>query len=104
VRTYLILDQELDTLDRSSSGFRDGGRDTTHCYHESVSENLNSSGQKHHPSTTSTAIVVVGSWQRDRRTQEVDNERRTVEKRVSLGFFWGRELRWIKFERSAIEP
>lgn len=28
---YLILDQKLDTLDGSSSSFRDGGRDTTHC-------------------------------------------------------------------------
>jgi len=37
-RTYLILDQELDTLDGSSSSLRDGGRDTTHCYHESVSD------------------------------------------------------------------
>ena len=37
-KTYLILDQELDTLDGSSSSLRDGGRDTTHCYHESVSD------------------------------------------------------------------
>jgi hypothetical protein len=27
---YLILDQELDTLNRSSSSFRNGGSDTTH--------------------------------------------------------------------------
>lgn len=27
----LVLDQELDTLDGSSGGLRDGGRDTTHC-------------------------------------------------------------------------
>lgn len=31
-RTYLILDQQLDTLDGSSCGLRDSGRDTTHCY------------------------------------------------------------------------
>ncbi len=41
MRTYLILDQELDTLDGSSSSLRDGGRDTTHCYHWSVSDTSN---------------------------------------------------------------
>jgi hypothetical protein len=30
--TYLVLDQKLNTLDRSSCGLRDCGRDTTHCY------------------------------------------------------------------------
>lgn len=29
--TYLVLDEELDTLNGSSSGLRDGGGDTTHC-------------------------------------------------------------------------
>lgn len=29
--TYLVLDEELDTLDGSGGGLRDGGRDTTHC-------------------------------------------------------------------------
>jgi hypothetical protein len=38
VRTYLILDQELDTLDGSSSSLGDGGRDTTHCNHELVTD------------------------------------------------------------------
>lgn len=28
--TYLVLDQELDTLDGGSSSLRDGGGDTTH--------------------------------------------------------------------------
>ena len=28
--SYLILDEKLDTLDRSGSGLRDGGGDTTH--------------------------------------------------------------------------
>jgi hypothetical protein len=27
---YLVLDEELDTLDGSGSGLRDGGGDTTH--------------------------------------------------------------------------
>lgn len=27
---YLVLDEELNTLDRGSSGLRDGGGDTTH--------------------------------------------------------------------------
>lgn len=31
VRTYLVLDQELDTLDGSSSGLGDSGGNTTHC-------------------------------------------------------------------------
>jgi hypothetical protein len=31
LKTYLILDEKLDTLNRSSSGLRDGGGDTTHC-------------------------------------------------------------------------
>jgi hypothetical protein len=34
---YLILDQELDTLNRCSSSFRNGGSDTTHCDKVSVS-------------------------------------------------------------------
>lgn len=29
--TYLVLDEELNTLNGSSSGLRDGGGDTTHC-------------------------------------------------------------------------
>lgn len=28
--TYLVLDEELDTLNGSGGGLRDGGRDTTH--------------------------------------------------------------------------
>jgi hypothetical protein len=28
---YLILDEELDTLDGGGGGLRDGGGDTTHC-------------------------------------------------------------------------
>jgi hypothetical protein len=28
---YLVLDEELDTLDGSGGGLRDGGGDTTHC-------------------------------------------------------------------------
>jgi hypothetical protein len=28
---YLVLDEELDTLDGSSSSLRDSGRNTTHC-------------------------------------------------------------------------
>jgi hypothetical protein len=31
-KTYLVLDQELDTLNGSSSSLGDGGRNTTHCY------------------------------------------------------------------------
>jgi len=34
--TYLVLDQELDTLNRSSGSLRDGGGDTTHCDSQSV--------------------------------------------------------------------
>ena len=30
IGTYLVLDEELDTLNGSGSGLRDGGRDTTH--------------------------------------------------------------------------
>jgi hypothetical protein len=30
VETYLVLDEELDTLDGCGSGLRDGGGDTTH--------------------------------------------------------------------------
>lgn len=44
---YLILDQELDTLNGSSGGLRDGGRDTTHCYHESVSSTFNMRQKSH---------------------------------------------------------
>ena len=32
LQTYLVLDEELDTLNRSGSSLRDGGGDTTHCY------------------------------------------------------------------------
>jgi len=31
VSTYLVLDEELDTLDGGGGGLRDGGGDTTHC-------------------------------------------------------------------------
>jgi hypothetical protein len=34
--TYLILNQKLDTFDRSGSGLGDGSGDTTHCYRESA--------------------------------------------------------------------
>lgn len=34
--TYLVLDQELDTLDRSSGSLGDGGGDTTHWEQLSV--------------------------------------------------------------------
>ena len=34
---YLVLNEELNTLDRSSSGFRDGSRHTTHYDTPSVS-------------------------------------------------------------------
>lgn len=30
MRTHLVLNEELDTLDRCGSGLRDGGRYTTH--------------------------------------------------------------------------
>jgi len=30
MEAYLVLDEKLDTLDGSSGGLRDGGRDTTH--------------------------------------------------------------------------
>jgi len=30
MKTYLVLDKELDTLDRSGSGLGDGSRNTTH--------------------------------------------------------------------------
>jgi hypothetical protein len=30
METYLVLDEELDTLDGSGGGLRDGGGDTTH--------------------------------------------------------------------------
>jgi len=36
IKTYLVLDQKLNTLNRSSCGLRDGSGDTTHCYRESV--------------------------------------------------------------------
>lgn len=36
MKTYLVLDQQLDTLNRSSGGLRDGSGDTTHCYRTSV--------------------------------------------------------------------
>lgn len=29
--TYLVLDEELNTLDGGSGGLRDGSGDTTHC-------------------------------------------------------------------------
>ena len=34
--TYLVLDQKLNTLDRSSGGLRDSGGNTSHCYRMSV--------------------------------------------------------------------
>ena len=40
VNTYLILDQELNTLNGSSSGLGDGSGDTTHCYRRLVLWNI----------------------------------------------------------------
>lgn len=34
--TYLVLDEELDTLDGSGGGLGDGGRDTTHWRRQSA--------------------------------------------------------------------
>jgi hypothetical protein len=31
LQTYLVLNEKLDTLNRSSGSLRDGGGDTTHC-------------------------------------------------------------------------
>lgn len=31
IETYLVLNEQLDTLDGGSGSLRDGGRDTTHC-------------------------------------------------------------------------
>jgi hypothetical protein len=49
-KTYLILDQELDTLDGSSCGLGDGGGDTTHCYRRSASTPCEIRCRKPHPS------------------------------------------------------
>ena len=38
---YLILNEELDTLDWGSSSFRDGGGNTTHCTNQSVTFDSN---------------------------------------------------------------
>jgi hypothetical protein len=46
LRTYLILDQELDTFDGSSSGLGDCGGDTTHCYQELVADTCKPVAQK----------------------------------------------------------
>jgi hypothetical protein len=46
LKTYLILDQELDTFDGSGSGLGDCGRDTTHCYHELVVDTYRLIAQK----------------------------------------------------------
>lgn len=53
--TYLILDQQLDTLNGSSSSLRDGGRDTTHCYRELALEILYKAPKIHRPSADSSS-------------------------------------------------
>jgi hypothetical protein len=40
VEAYLVLDEKLDTLDGSSGGLRDGGRDTTHYTRSTVSHHV----------------------------------------------------------------
>lgn len=48
MKAYLILDEELDTLNWRSSCFRDGGRNTTHCTKQSVTLNPSMQHQKRH--------------------------------------------------------
>ncbi len=58
MKTYLILDQELDTLDGSSSGLGDGSRNTTHCYHELVADTCKPVAQK--PSSIQVYYSDIG--------------------------------------------
>jgi len=82
--TYLVLDQKLDTLDRSSCGLRDSGRNTSHCYRRSATVlYVDCAG-------ILQSIEIDGCWiprvlpygfGNDEPTQEIDNERGTVGKR-----------------------
>ena len=87
VRAYLVLNEELDTLDGRGSGLGDSGRDTTHCssscqpcpnpcargYGFCFSQLLSRS---HWPSPQCEYTVCVSSRGVVIRTQEVDEERR----------------------------
>jgi hypothetical protein len=59
-RTYLILDQELDTLDGSSSGLGDGGRYTTHCKHELVADTCKPIARKPQSIHVYDAVMATG--------------------------------------------
>jgi hypothetical protein len=53
-KTYLVLDEELDTLDGSGSGLRDSGGDTTHYW--LVSFNVRERKVFDMPSRTAEAV------------------------------------------------
>jgi len=62
IQSYLILDQELNTLDRSSSSFGDSSRDTAHYYRESVTEMREDIDPAIHPPNPSAAMETSIEW------------------------------------------
>ncbi len=83
--TYLILDQELDSLDRRRGRLRDGSRDTTHCgpsqlpiYPHFAPHRYPTAIHRPRRATLSMAHMARG-----RRTQEVNDERRAAADTIS---------------------
>jgi hypothetical protein len=78
--TYLVLDQELDTLDRSSGSLGDGGGDTTHWEQLSV-------------------LILVGKVFRVRKI------RYFVDSNNSIEFIAGRYRMWFDIlKKSTTKP
>jgi hypothetical protein len=74
--TYLVLDEELDTLNGGSGSLRDGGRDTTHC--ECTSARCSELEPTAAQSPSTVCAVESGRAAADEirnsRTQEVDHK------------------------------
>ena len=75
--TYLVLDQKLDTLDRSSCSLRDSGRNTSHCYRMSVTVPIINSAEVIR-SIEIDGCGIVDVAPEDKHTQEIDNKRRSM--------------------------
>lgn len=85
--TYLVLDQELDTLDGSSSGLGDGSGNTTHYRTNQYCENsiipLRNPALSQIPRREMLYNLSISKGG-DKRTQEVNDERWTIKHIVSI--------------------
>ena len=83
-KPYLVLDEELDTLNRGSGSLRDGGGNTTHCRHAQLAmlslrdiplDLIHQAPESlWRCRTTARQLYKNKNSRRGRHTQEVDQE------------------------------